>query len=80
MNADKSAWSRCLFLGMAGCLLWLVLGAILGLTSAGDVGLHQIECALGTYSDGVCREFVPTDLFRADLAASLISDEPDVWT
>ena len=48
--------------------------------SAGDVGLHQIECALGAYSDGVCRELVPTDRFRADLAASLISDEPEVWT
>ena len=68
------------FFGMAGCLLWLVLVGSPWAASAGDVGLHQLECALGAHSDGVCREWVPTDRFRADLAASLISDELDVWS
>ena len=80
MNVDKSAWP--------GCLLWhgwLPASACPGrgslwADSAGDVGLHRLECALGAYSEDVCPEWVVTYQFRADLADSHISDDPDVWT
>ena len=80
MNVDKSAWPRCLL--WHG---WLPALACPGggppwADSAGDVGLHRLECALGAYSEDVCREWVATDQFRADLADSHTSDDPDVWT
>ena len=34
---------------------------------------------MGSYSDGVCREWTASDSFLAELAASGVSDYPDVW-
>ena len=36
--------------------------------------------SLGSYSDGICREWAVSDRLLADLASSGISDDPDVWT
>ena len=62
-NVDKSAWP--------GCLLWhgwLPALACPGgdsprADSAGDIGFHRLECALRSYSDGVCREWRVSDQF-----------------
>ena len=35
---------------------------------------------LGSYSEEVCREWVPSDHFFGDVASSDVSDHPDVWT
>ena len=80
VNVDKSNRPRCL--PWHGKLPALACpdGGSAWADSAGDVGLHRLDCALVAYSDDVCREWVATDRFRAELAASRISDEPDVWT
>ena len=77
---DESVWP--------GCLLWhgwLPALACSGGGSpwagtAGDVGLHRIESALGACSEDVCREWVVTEQFLAEFADSRISDGPDVST
>ena len=35
---------------------------------------------LGSYSEGVCREWVPSNHFLDSVASSDVSDHPDVWT
>ena len=69
------------FFGMVGCLPLLVLvGLLPWATSDDDIADARLEGILGSYSEFVCREWVPSDRFLADLAASDVSDHPDVWT
>ena len=70
---------------MVSSLSWLVALACSGgaspwATSDDDIADARLERMLGPYSEGVCREWVPSDRFLADLAASVVSDHPDVWT
>ena len=77
---DRSCWP--------GCLLWhgwlpalaCSGGASPWATSDDDIADARLERLLGPYSESVCREWVPSDRFLADLAASDVSDHPDVWT
>ena len=77
---DRSTWPRCLL--WHG---WLPAHACSGgafpwATSDDDIADARLERMLGPYSESVCREWVPSDRFLADLAASDVSDHPDVWT
>ena len=79
-HVDKSAGPRCLL--WHG---WLPSLACLGggspwADSAEDIGFNRLECALGSYIDAFCREWVSGDLFLADLAGSRIPEYLDVWT
>ena len=67
---------------MVGYLLWLVLegGGSPWASTVEDSSFHRLECASCVYSDGVCRDWLPSDHFVDDLAASRVSDDPDVWT
>ena len=47
--------------------------------SVEDTADSRLERTLGSYSDGV-REWVPSDRFLVELAASDVPDHPDVWT
>ena len=68
------------FFGMVGCLLLLVLvGFSPWATSDNDIAVARLERMLGPYSESICGEWVPSDRFLADLAASDVSDQPDVW-
>ena len=64
LSMDRSAWPR--------CLLWH--GWLPALADA------RLGRTLGSYTEGICREWVPSDRFLADLAASDVPDHPDVWT
>ena len=55
-------------------------GASPWVASVDDIADTRLERASGSYSDGVCREWVPSDRFVADLAASYVPGHPDVWT
>ena len=66
---------------MVGCLHSPVLvGASPWAASCDDVADGRLEWLLGPYSESVCREWVFSGRFLADLAASDVSDQPVVWT
>ena len=48
--------------------------------SVENIADARLENYLGSYSESICREWVVSDRFLADLACSGISDDPDVWT
>ena len=75
---DRSSWPRCL-------LGWLPALACIGEASLWAASVDDIACArlerlLGSYSEGVWREWVPPDHFIDSVASSDVSDHPDVWT
>ena len=76
---DRSSWPRCLL--WHGWLPALACsgGASPWCTSDDDVADARLERMLGSYCESVCREWVPSDHFLADLATSDVSDHPDVW-
>ena len=80
MNVDKSTWRRCLLWHGWLPALACPSGGSPWADSAGDVGLHRLECALGAYSEDVCWELVVNDRFLVDFAISRISEYPDFWT
>ena len=55
-------------------------GASLWSASVDDIADTRLERTLGSYFDGVCWEWVPSDRSLADLSASDVPDRPDVWT
>ena len=66
----------------------ILSGSVWNLFLLGFVRGEIVPCRFcgGPYSESVCREWVPSDRFLADLAASDVSDvsdvsdQPDVWT
>ena len=68
------------FFGMVGCVLLLVLvGFLLGLLRITiSLSLGWRECWVPALKVSV-GEWVPSDRFLADLVASDVSDQPDVW-
>ena len=42
--------------------------------------VHLVEVSLGRYSAGLVTEWSPSDGFDADEVASLMPDDPNVWT
>ena len=47
---------------------------------ATESAAYLLEVALGRYSSGLISEWIPSDDFDHDMAASSLSDHPDVWT
>ena len=76
---DKSSWPRCLLWHGWLPALACTGGASPWAASVDDVACARLERLLGSYSEGVCREWVPSDHF-VDSVASDVSDDPDVWT
>ena len=67
------------FFGMVGCLLLLVLVGFPLAASVDDVACARLErLLLGSSSEEVCREWVPSDHFLDRVASSNVSDHPDV--
>ena len=66
---DKSSWPRCLL--WHGGYLHLLALASPWAASVDDVACARLERLLGSYSEGVCREWVPSDQF-VDSVASLM--------
>ena len=65
--------------GMGGHLLSLVLvGFPLGLLQLMMLLVLGWRRFLGSYSEGICREWVPSDQFLDSVASSSVSDHPDV--
>ena len=48
--------------------------------SVDEVACARLESLLGSYSEEVCREWLPSDHFVGIVASSDVSDQPDVWT
>ena len=74
-------------LGLGVCFWhgWLPALACTGGASPWAASVDDVACArwerlLGSYSEEVCREWVPSDHFVGDVASSDVSDHPDVWT
>ena len=66
------------FFGMVGYLL--LLGASPWAASVDDIACARLERLFGSYSEGVCREWVPSDHFVDSVASSDVSGHLDVWT
>ena len=74
------SWPRCLLWhgwlpqlsGVNGASPWAV-------SAAGSAG-HLVESALGVYSSGLCAEWGPSVEYDEVEAASLMPDDPNVWT
>ena len=47
---------------------------------ASESAAYLVEVALGRYSSGLIAEWSLPDDFDHDMAASSLSDHPDVWT
>ena len=77
---DKSSWPGCLLLHGWLPALACAGGASPWAASVDDVACAELERLLGSYSEGVCREWVPSDQFLDSVASSDVSDHPDVWT
>ena len=66
---------------MVGFLCFLVLMVpLLGLFDASESAAYLLEVALGRYSSRLISEWIPSGDFDHDMAASSLSDHPDVWT
>ena len=77
---DKSSWPRChLWHGWLPALA-CTCGASPWAASVDDVACVRLERLLGSYSECICREQVPSDQFLDNVASSNVSDHPDVWT
>ena len=67
---EKSSWPRCLLWHGWLPALACTGGASPWAASADDVACSRLERLLGSYSEGVCREWVPPDHFVDDVVSS----------
>ena len=70
MRLDKTRWP--MLSGVNGASPWAV--------DASESAAYLVEVALGRYSSGVISDWDLPESFDHDVAASSLSDHPDVWT
>ena len=75
MRLDKAHWPRCLLPVLSG-----VNGPSPWAVDASESAAYLVEVALGRYSSGLIADWVLSDEFDHDSAASSLPDHPDVWT
>ena len=80
MRLDKTCWPRCLLWHGWLPMLSGVNGASPWAVDASESAAYFVEVALGRYSSGVIADWSLPDGFDHDVAASSLSDHPDVWT
>ena len=80
MRLDKENWPRCLLWHGWLPMLSGVCGASPWAADATESASYLLEVALGRYSSELISEWIPSDDFDHDMAASSLSDHPDVWT
>ena len=80
MRLDKTRWPRCLLWHGWLPMLSGVNGASPWAVDASESAAYLVEVALGRYSSGMIAEWSLPDGFDHDIAASSLSDHPDVWT
>ena len=80
MSLDKAHWPRCLLWHGWLPMLSGVNGASPWAVDATESAIYLLEVALGRYSSEFISARVPSDDFDHDMAASSLSDHPDVWT
>ena len=80
MRLDKANWPRCLLWHGWLPMLSGVNGASPWAVDASESANYLVEVALGRYSSGLVAEWCLPDGFDHDMAASSLSDHPDVWT
>ena len=80
MRLDKAHWPRCLLWHGWLPLLSGVNGPSFWAVDASESAAYLVEVALGRYSCGLIADWGLSDEFDHDMAASSLSDHPDVWT
>ena len=80
MSLDKANWPRCFLWHGLLPMLSGVNGASPWAVDASESAAYLLEVALGRYSSGLISDWIPSDVFDHDMAASSLSDHPDVWT
>ena len=80
MRLDKTRLPRCLLWHGWLPMLSGVNGASPWAVDASESAAYLVEVALGRYSSGLIAEWVLSDEFDRDSAASSLPDHPDVWT
>ena len=80
MRLDKTHWLRCLLWHGWLPVLSGVNGASPWAIDVSESAAYLVEVALGRYSSGLIAEWSLPDGFDHDMAASSLSDHPDVWT
>ena len=76
----KADWPRCLLWHGWLPMISGVNGAPPWAVDATESAIDLLEVALGRYSSEFISAWVPSDDFDHDMAASSLSDHPDVWT
>ena len=80
MRLDKTRWPRCLLWHGWLPLLSGVNGASPWAVDAFESAAYFVEVALGRYFSGMIGDWNLPEGFDHDVAASSLSDHPDVWT
>ena len=80
IRMDNANWPRCLLWHGWLPMLSGVNGASPWAVGASESAAYLPEVALGRYSSGLISEWIPSGDFDHDMAASSLSDHPDVWT
>ena len=80
MRMDKGHWSRCLLWHGWLPMLSGINGASLWAASASESASYLVEAALGSYSSGMITEWGLPDDYDRDRVASLVPDQPNVWS
>ena len=80
MRLDKTRWPRCLLWHGWLPMLSGVNGASPWAVDAFESAAYSVEVALGRYSSGMIGDWDLPEGFHHDVAASSLSDHPDVWT
>ena len=80
MRMDKANWPRCLLWHGWLPMLSGVNGASPWVVDASESAAYLPEVVHGRYSSGLISEWMPSDDFDHDMAASSLSDHLDVWT
>ena len=80
IRMDKGHWPRCLLWHGWLPMLSGVIDASPWVADAAESAGYLVESALGRCSSGLLADWVLSDEFEHDSAASSLPDHPDVWT
>ena len=80
MRMDKGHWPRCLLWHGWLPMLSGVNGTSLWAAGASESASYLVETALGSYSSSMIAEWGPPDDYDRDGVASLVPDQPNVWS
>ena len=80
MRMDKGHWPRCLLWHGWLPMLSGVNGTSPWAAGASESASYHVETALGSYSSGMIAEWGPPDDYDRDGVASLVPDQPNVWS